>query len=102
MRESRIEKIGQGIWSAAVIGLLEGKFKEVPPSVRKRIRRAKVSTLKLWFARAYIAPDLPSVFDTALDVLGLEFLAKLLSFNKDESRPTPDEVPNISVNHTTR
>ena len=49
----------------ALICLLAERFGAVAPSWRKRIRRAKLATLERWFKRAIVAPDLPSVFNSA-------------------------------------
>jgi hypothetical protein len=48
--------------SEALVCVLTGKFGEVTPSVRERIRAANLATLKRWLKRAIAAPDLPSVF----------------------------------------
>ena len=45
-----------------LIWLLDERFGAVAPSVRKRIHRAKLTTLDRWFKRAIAAPDLRSVF----------------------------------------
>jgi hypothetical protein len=50
-------------WAEALMQLLEGRFGVVAPSWQKRIHAARLVTLKRWFKRAIVAPDLPSVFN---------------------------------------
>jgi hypothetical protein len=47
----------------ALVRLLVSRFGTVPPSLRKRIRGAKLASIEGWFNRALDACDLPSVFD---------------------------------------
>ena len=61
MAEGRAEGKSDGL-SEALVCVLTGKFGEVAPSVRERIRAANLATLKRWLKRAIAAPDLPSVF----------------------------------------
>lgn len=46
----------------ALICLLVERFGALTPSLRTRIRRARVGTLERWFKRAIVAPNLRSVF----------------------------------------
>jgi len=46
----------------ALVCLLVEKFGALAPSLRTRIRRAKLATLDRWFKRAIVAPNLSSVF----------------------------------------
>jgi hypothetical protein len=48
----------------ALVCLLVSRFGALPPSVRKRIRGAKLASIERWFNRALDAHDLPSVFHT--------------------------------------
>jgi hypothetical protein len=48
----------------ALIDLLAERFGTVAPSWRKHIQEAKLVTLDLWFKRAIVAQDLPSVFSS--------------------------------------
>jgi hypothetical protein len=48
----------------ALISLLAGRFGTVPPSWRKRIQEAELTTLERWLERAIVAPDLSSVFNS--------------------------------------
>lgn len=48
----------------ALACLLAQRFGALTPSLRKRIREAKPTTVECWFMRAIDAPDLPSIFDT--------------------------------------
>jgi hypothetical protein len=47
----------------ALVRLLISRFGALPPSIRKRIRGAKLASIERWFNRALDAHDLPSVFD---------------------------------------
>jgi hypothetical protein len=47
----------------ALVRLLISRFGALPPSFRKRIRGAKLTSIERWFNRALDAHDLPSVFD---------------------------------------
>jgi hypothetical protein len=47
----------------ALLSLLVSRFGVLPPSIRKRIRGAKLASIERWFDRALDARDLPSVFD---------------------------------------
>jgi hypothetical protein len=49
-------------WAQSLVDLLTERFGTVSPSLRKRIRGANLATLKCWFKRAIVAPDLASVF----------------------------------------
>jgi hypothetical protein len=46
----------------ALVCLLVERFGTLAPPLRTQIRRADLSTLKRWFKRAIVAPDLRSVF----------------------------------------
>ena len=106
--ESKPEAIEQQFKAAMVLGCLEGKFGVVPPSVRKRIRRAQLSTLDHWLARAYFAPNLPSVFDTSVDVWALQALAEIVKrmeadlgrsiwTKRQTSAPTAEGAENLTA-----
>jgi hypothetical protein len=69
----KAEGLAEGIAEGKAEGKIEGKaealtcllaerFGALTPSLRKRIRGAKLATLDLWFKRAIAAPDLASVF----------------------------------------
>ena len=65
MSEGRAQGLSQGRAQGkaeALVCLLVGRFGALAPSLRTRIRRAKLATLDRWFKRAIVAPDLPSVF----------------------------------------
>jgi len=47
-----------------LVCLLVGRFGALAPSLRTRIRRARLATLERWFKRAIAAPDLRSVFNS--------------------------------------
>jgi Putative transposase, YhgA-like len=47
----------------ALVCLLVERFGTLAPSLRTRIRRARLATLDRWFKRAIAAPDLRSVFN---------------------------------------
>jgi hypothetical protein len=47
----------------ALACLLINRFGALPPSLRKQIREAKLTSIDRWFSRALDAHDLPSVFD---------------------------------------
>jgi len=47
----------------ALMTLLAERFGAVEPSWLQRIREAELGTIELWFKRAVVAPDLPSVFN---------------------------------------
>lgn len=47
----------------ALVRLLVSRFGTLPPSIRNRIRGAKLASIDRWFNRALDAHDLPSVFD---------------------------------------
>ena len=49
----------------ALMTLLAERFGAVEASWLKRIREAEPGTLELWFKRAVVAPDLPSVFNSS-------------------------------------
>jgi len=49
----------------ALIDLLAERFGTVAPTWRKLIQEASLTNLDLWFKRAIVAPDLPSVFKPA-------------------------------------
>ena len=48
----------------ALVRLLVAKFGTLAPSLRTRIRRARLATLERWFKRAIAAPNLSSVFNS--------------------------------------
>jgi hypothetical protein len=106
--DSKGDAIEQRFTAAMVLGFLEGRFGVLPPSVRKRICRAGVSTLDHWWARAYFAPDLPSVFDTSVDVWALQALAEVVErmeadlgrsiwTKRQTSAPTRGGTENLTV-----
>jgi hypothetical protein len=47
-----------------LVYLLVARFGALAPSLRTRIRRAKLATLERWFKRAIAASDLRSVFNS--------------------------------------
>jgi len=49
----------------ALMTLLAERFGTVEPSWLQRIREAELGTIELWFKRAVVAPDLPSVFNSS-------------------------------------
>jgi hypothetical protein len=106
--DSRGDALTRRFRAAMVLGILEGKFRVVPPPLRKRIRRAKLSTLDHWFARAYFAPNLPSVFDTSVDVWALQALAEVVQrmeadlgrsiwTKRQTSEPTTERAENLTA-----
>jgi hypothetical protein len=50
-------------WTKSLEYLLVRRFGALPPSVRKRIRGAKLANIERWFKRALDSRDLSSVFD---------------------------------------
>jgi hypothetical protein len=60
--DASAEGVVQGC-AKSLLHILEKRFGAVAPCWRKRIHAAKVVTLKRWIARAFVAPDLPSVFE---------------------------------------
>jgi hypothetical protein len=66
LAEGEAKGIAKGVAKGkaeALICLLAERFGAVAPSRQKRIRGARLVTLELWFKRAIVAPDLPSVFN---------------------------------------
>ena len=59
----RVEGKAEGK-AEALVYLLVAKFGALAPSLRTRIRRAKLATLERWFKRAIAASDLRSVFNS--------------------------------------
>ena len=49
----------------ALVCLLVERFGALAPSLRTRVRRARLATLERWFKRAIAAPDLRSVFNSS-------------------------------------
>ena len=49
----------------ALVCLLVERFGALAPSLRARIRRARLATLERWFKRAIVAPNLGSVFKSS-------------------------------------
>ena len=47
-----------------LVHLLVARFGALAPSLRTRIRRARLATLERWFKRAIAASDLRSVFNS--------------------------------------
>jgi len=52
-------------WAESLVFLLVERFGALAPSLRTRIRRARLATLERWFKRAIAAPDLHSVFKSS-------------------------------------
>lgn len=50
-------------FAEVLVWLLTKRFGKVGASWQKRIRGAKIATLRRWLKRAVAAPDLPSVFN---------------------------------------
>ena len=71
LAEGRAEGIAQGIAlgraevkAEDLVLLLVARFGTLAPSLRARIRRAKLATLERWFKRAVAASDVRSVFNS--------------------------------------
>jgi hypothetical protein len=67
LAEGKAEGLAEGK-AEALICLLAERFGAVAPSWQKRIRGAKLVTLERWFKRAIVAPDLPSVFNSRVEI----------------------------------
>ena len=67
LAEGRAQGIAEGKAEGKaedLVHLLVARFGALAPSLRTRIRRAKLATLERWFKRAIAASDLRSVFNS--------------------------------------
>lgn len=80
LAEGKAEGLAQGLAQGMAQGMAQGRaevkaedlvhllvvrFGALAPSLRTRIRRAKLATLERWFRRALVASDLRSVFNSS-------------------------------------